>query len=119
MSQQAVVYEPGAVPQKKGFIPLSVPEISGNAWKYVKECLDTNWVSSAGPFVDRFEREVAAYVGARHAIAVASGTAALHAGLLGAGVAPGDEVLVPTLTFVATANAIRYCGAWPVFMDSD
>ena len=100
-------------------IPNAVPHLTGNEWRYLKECLDTNWVSSAGPFVDRFEREVAAYVGARHAIAVASGTAALHAGLLGAGVAPGDEVLVPTLTFVATANAIRYCGAWPVFMDSD
>ena len=100
-------------------IPNAVPHLAGNEWRYLKECLDTNWVSSAGPFVDRFEREVAAYVGVRHAIAVASGTAALHAGLLGAGVAPGDEVLVPTLTFVATANAIRYCGAWPVFMDSD
>src|SRR5438128_10888927 len=109
----------GLASTSDNMISLSVPEISGNEWKYLKECLDTNWVSSAGPFVDRFEREVAAYVGARHAIAVASGTAALHAGLLGAGVAPGDEVLVPTLTFVATANAIRYCGAWPVLMDSD
>src|SRR5436190_24307926 len=112
MSQQAVVYEPGAVPQKKGFIPLSVPEISGNAWKYVKECLDTNWVSSAGPFVDRFERMVADYAGARYAAAIVNGTAALHTALLIAGVEPDDEVLVSTLTFIAPVNTIRYVNAW-------
>ena len=100
-------------------IPNAVPHLVGNEWRYLKECLDTNWVSSVGPFVDRFEREVAAYVGARHAIAVVTGTAALHAALLAADVGPEDEVLVPALTFMATASAIRYCGAWPVFMDSD
>jgi len=99
------------------FIPLSVPEIRGNEWRYVKECLDTNWVSSAGPFVDRFESEVARYLGARHAVATTSGTAALHVALLVAGVRPDDEVLVPTLTFVAPANAVRYVRAWPVFVD--
>src|SRR5262249_13376419 len=100
-------------------IPNAVPFLGGNEWKYVKECLDTNWVSSVGPFVDRFEREVAEYVGAPHAIATVNGTAALHVALLGAGVHPGDEVLVPTLTFIATANAIRYCGAVPLFVDCD
>lgn len=99
-------------------IPLCVPEIKGNEWKYVKECLDTNWVSSAGPFVGRFEQMTAEYLGAEFAIATASGTAALHVALLVAGVEPEDEVLVSSLSFVAPANAIRYVGAWPVFMDS-
>jgi perosamine synthetase len=100
-------------------IPNAVPFLGGREWQYLKECLDTNWVSSAGPFVDRFEREVAAYVGAAHAIATVNGTAALHLALILAGVGPEDEVLVPALTFVATANAVRYCGGVPVFMDSE
>lgn len=100
-------------------VPLFVPEIRGNEWAYIKECLDTNWVSSVGPFVDRFEREVAAAVGARHAVAVVNGTSALHLSLLVAGVQPDDEVLVSALTFIAPANAIRYTGAWPVFMDAE
>ena len=100
-------------------IPNAVPLLAGNEWRYVKECLDTNWVSSVGSYVDRFEREMAAYVGARHGIAVVTGTAALHAALVAGGVGPDDEVLVPSLTFISTANAIHYCGAWPVFMDSD
>ena len=99
-------------------IPLCEPTLGGNEWKYVKECLDTNWVSSAGKFVDRFEEMVAAYMGARYAVATASGTAALHVALLVAGVQPEDEVLVSALTFVAPVNAIRYVGAWPVFMDA-
>ncbi|MCH7746273.1 MAG: LegC family aminotransferase [Chloroflexi bacterium] len=100
-------------------IPLSAPELRGNEWKYVKECLDTNWVSSAGAFVDQFERMLADYVGAEHAVATCNGTAALHTALLVAGVQPDDEVLVSTLTFIAPANAIRYVGAWPVFMDAE
>jgi perosamine synthetase len=100
-------------------IPNAVPHLAGNEWKYVKECLDTNWVSSVGPFVDRFEREVAAHVGVPHAVATVNGTAALHVALLAAGVQPGDEVLVPALTFIATANAVTYCGAHPVFLDSE
>ena len=76
-------------------------------------------MSSAGPFVDRFEREVAQYVGVPHAVATVNGTAALHVALLAAGVGPGDEVLVPTFTFVATANAVAYCGAHPVFLDCE
>jgi perosamine synthetase len=100
-------------------IPNAVPHLAGNEWKYVKECLDTNWVSSAGPFVDRFEREIAAHVGVAHAVATVNGTAALHVALLAAGVRPGDEVIVPAFTFVATANAVAYCGAHPVFLDSE
>lgn len=110
--------EPGA-PAISGHVPLSVPEISGNEWRYVKECLDTGWVSSAGPFVDRFESEFAHVVDSAHAVATASGTAALHVALLVAGVQPDDEVLVSALTFIAPANAIRYCGAWPIFIDAE
>jgi len=100
-------------------IPLCVPEIRGNEWAYIKECLDTNWVSSVGAYVDRFERAVAGAVGARHGVATASGTSALHVALLVAGVQPEDEVLVSTLTFIAPVNAIRYAGAWPVFIDAE
>lgn len=100
-------------------IPLSVPEISGNEWKYVKECLDTGWVSSVGSFVDRFEEAICQYTGAKYAVACVNGTAALHISLILAGVESGDEVLVPTLTFIAPVNAIRYVGAYPVFFDCD
>ena len=109
--------EPGA--RISGFIPLCVPEIRGREWEYIKECLDTGWVSSVGSFVDRFERETAARAGARYAVATATGTAALHISLLVAGVRPDDEVLISTLTFIAPANAIRYAGAWPVFIDAE
>lgn len=108
--------EPGA-PAPEGGIPLAVPEIGGNEWAYVKDCLDTGWVSSVGAWVTRFERDLAGIVGARHAVAIVNGTAAIHLALLAAGVAPGDEVVVPALTFVAPANAVRYLGAWPVFVD--
>jgi perosamine synthetase len=101
------------------FIPLSVPYIAGNEWVYVKECLDTGWVSSVGSFVDRFEREFASLVGSKAAVACSSGTAALHMALLVAGVEPGDEVVVSTLTFIAPANAVIYLGAHPVFMDAE
>ncbi len=98
-------------------IPVCEPFLGGREWEYVKECLDTNWVSTAGGFVRRLEELATAYVGARHAVAAASGTAALHVALLVAGIEPGDEVLVPSLTFIAPANAVRYAGAWPVFID--
>ena len=101
------------------FIPLCVPHISGNEWQYVKECLDTGWVSSVGSYVSRFESMTADYVGAKHAVAAVSGTAALHTALLVAGVEPDDEVIVSDLSFIAPANAVRYCGAWPVFVDVD
>ncbi len=110
--------EPGAL-AREGDVPLSVPEIGGNEWRYVKECLDTGWVSSVGPFVDRFERGIADHLGAGHAVATVNGTAALHVALLVAGVRPDDEVLVSTLTFIAPVNAIRYAGAWPVFIDAE
>ncbi|PIQ84431.1 MAG: aminotransferase DegT [Candidatus Omnitrophica bacterium CG11_big_fil_rev_8_21_14_0_20_63_9] len=101
----------------KDLVPLSVPSLRGNEWAYLKACLDTNWVSSVGPFVDRFEQDLAAYVGAAHAVATVNGTAALHTALLVAGVQPDDEVAVSTLSFIAPANAVRYVGAWPVFID--
>lgn len=110
-------FAPGAAID--GFIPLSVPEIRGNEWSYVKECLDTGWVSSVGSFVERFEAEMARATGTRFAVATVNGTAALHVALLVAGVKPDDEVLVSTLTFIAPANAIRYVGGWPVFVDAD
>lgn len=104
---------------KAGFLPLCVPEIRGNEWKYVKECLDTGWVSSVGDFVERFEQSVADFVGTRFGVATVNGTAALHIALKVAGVEPGDEVLISTLTFIAPANAIRYVGAFPAFVDAE
>ncbi len=101
------------------FIPLSVPYLAGNEWQYIKECLDTGWVSAVGSYVDRFEREFAARAGARFAIACGSGTSALHVALRLVGVGPGDEVIVPTLTFIATANAVTYQGALPTFIDAE
>jgi len=106
-------------PAQEGVTPLYVPEIRGNEWKYLKECLETGWVSSAGPYVDRFEEQFAEYLGSGFAVAVVNGTAALHTSLLIAGVAADDEVLVSSLTFIAPANAIRYVGAWPVFIDAE
>jgi perosamine synthetase len=96
-----------------------VPEIRGNEWKYIKDCLDTNWVSSVGQYVDRFERLVADRAGAKYGVATVNGTAALHVALLLAGVKHDDEVLVSSLSFIAPANAIRYTGAWPVFIDAE
>jgi len=100
-------------------IPLSVPVLTGREGEYIQECLDTNWVSSGGPFVDRFEREFAKYVGTKHAIATVNGTAALHTALVATDVQPDDEVLVSSLTFIATANAVRYANARPVFIDAE
>ena len=100
-------------------IPLAEPTIGGNAARYLEACLSTNFVSSIGPFVDRFEREFAAAVGARHAVACSSGTAAIHLAVLALGIGPGDEVLVPTLTFVASANPVRYAGATPILVDAE
>ncbi|MBS0418956.1 MAG: LegC family aminotransferase [Proteobacteria bacterium] len=100
-------------------VPLHEPCFAGNEWVYLKECLDSTFVSSVGKFVDRFEAELASFTGARHAIAVANGTAALHVALLLAGVRPGDEVLMPALTFAATANAVAYCSAVPHFVDCE
>ena len=98
---------------------LHEPEIAGHEWEYVKECLDTGWVSTAGAYVDRFEAMLADVTGVAHAVATVNGTAALHAAMVLAGVEAGDEVIVPTLTFVATANAVAYLGARPHFADSE
>jgi perosamine synthetase len=100
-------------------VALHEPCFAGNEWVYLKECLDSTFVSSVGKFVDRFEAELAAYVGAKHAVAVVNGTAALHVALRLANVQPGDEVLIPALTFVATATSVAYCGAVPHFVDSE
>ena len=102
-----------------GPVALHEPHFGGNEWTYLKECLDSTFVSSVGKFVDRFEADLAAYTGAKHAVAVVNGTAALHIALKLAGVQSGDEVLVPALTFIATANAVSYCGATPHFVDCE
>lgn len=100
-------------------IPLSVPEIRGNEWKYIKECLDTNWVSSVGKYVDLFEEQFARYVGCSRAVATVNGTSALHLALRTLGIGADDEVIVSALTFIAPVNAITYVGATPVFADSE
>jgi len=107
------------LPSDKGFIALHEPMFNGNEWTYVKECLDSGWVSSAGEFVERFEKQLIDYTGVKHAVAVVNGTAALHICLQVTGIFAGDEVLIPALTFIATANAVRYCGAIPHFVDSE
>jgi len=102
-----------------GPLALHEPRFNGNEWNYLKECLDSTFVSSVGKFVDCFEDELASFTGAKRAVAVVNGTAALHVSLLLAGVEAGDEVLLPALTFVATANAVAYCCATPHFVDSE
>ena len=111
----------GAIRTVIGSAPavLHEPTFSGNEWIYLKECLDSTFVSSVGKYVDRFELDLASFTGARHVVAVVNGTAALHIALKLAGVSPGEEVLIPALTFVATANAVSYCGATPHFVDSE
>lgn len=100
-------------------IALHEPSFVGNEWAYVKDCIDTGWVSSAGKYVDEFEHRLTEFTGSQFAIATVNGTAALHIALKLAGIQPGDEVLVPTLSFVATVSAVAYCGAIPHFVDSE
>jgi perosamine synthetase len=100
-------------------IPLSVPHIIGKEWQYVKECLDTGWVSSVGKYVDKFEEGLANYIGVKKTVCCVNGTSALHIALKVLEIGPGDEVIVPTLTFIAPVNAVKYVGAEPVFMDCD
>ncbi len=109
-----------AVRHVAGPLPAALhePVFAGREIMYLSECIETGWVSSAGRFVDRFEQQLAEYTGARHAIAVVNGTAALHAALLAVGVDAGSEVLVPALTFIGTVNPIVYCGATPHFIES-
>ncbi|KAI4441732.1 UDP-N-acetylbacillosamine transaminase [Schaedlerella arabinosiphila] len=101
------------------FIPLSVPNLKGNELAYVTEAVKTEWVSTAGPFIADFEHQIAEYVKVPGAAACQSGTAGLHLSLMALGVKAGDEVIVPTLTFIAAVNPIRYIGAEPIFMDCD
>ncbi len=103
----------------EGPVSLHEPRFNGNEWLYLKECLDSTYVSSVGGFVNRFENDLANFTGAKYAVAVVNGTAALHVALSLAGVHAGDEVLVPALTFIATANAVKYCNATPHFVDSE
>ncbi len=100
-------------------IPLSIPNLAGNEWLYIKDCLDTGWVSSVGSYVNRFEHSLADFTGAKYAIATSNGTAALHIALKLAGVSDNDLVIVPNITFVASANAVHYTGATPILMDVD
>ena len=100
-------------------VALHEPSFEGNEWLYLKECLDSTFVSSVGKFVDRFEEDLARYTGSRYAISVVNGTAALQIALKLAGVQTDDEVLIPALTFVATANAVKYCNATPHFAESE
>jgi perosamine synthetase len=100
-------------------IPVAAPNITERALRYVTDTIVSNWVSSGGPYVERFEREFAAFCGSAHGVATSNGTTALHLTLAALGVGPGDEVIVPTLTFVSTANVVRYVQATPVFVDSE
>lgn len=100
-------------------IQIAAPELNGNESKYVQECLDTTWISSAGRFVKDFEAAFAEFCGVQHAVVTNNGTTALHLALAALDVGPGDEVIVPTLTYIASANAVKYCGATPVFVDSE
>lgn len=98
-------------------IPLCIPEVKGNEWKYVKECIDTNWVSSVGSYVDLFEKKFSEFVKSEEAVVTVNGTAALHLALETLKVGRGDEVIVPSMTFISSVNVIRYSGADPVFVD--
>ena len=100
-------------------IPVAAPVLSGREKEYVVDCLDSTWISSQGKYLDRFESEFAAYCQTQYAVACCNGTMALHLALMAFDLQPGDEVIVPSLTFVATANAVAYCGARPVFVDSE
>jgi perosamine synthetase len=101
------------------FIPVAAPALVGNEKKYVLDCLDSNWISSNGKYIEQFETGFTDFCGVKHALSCTNGTVALHLALLALGVGPGDEVIVPTLTYIATANAVSYCSAKPVFVDSE
>lgn len=100
------------------FLPVTEPDLSGNEKRYVNDALDEGWISSGGRFIERFEQDFAEYCGVSHAISCCNGTAALHLIMLGLGIGPGDEVLVPSFTYVASANAVSYTGATPVLVES-
>lgn len=98
-------------------IPVAQPVLGGNERKYVLDCIDSNWISSNGKYIGRFEAAFAEFCGVKHAVAINNGTTALHLALVCMDVQPGDEVIIPTVTYIATANAVRYCGGIPVLVD--
>jgi aminotransferase in exopolysaccharide biosynthesis len=98
-------------------VPLAVPHLAGKEWEYVKNCLDTNWITSAGAYIEEFEEKIANYTNAKYCVAVSSGTAALHLALQAVGVGANTCVILPNLSFVASANAVHYCNAKPIFID--
>lgn len=100
-------------------ISIANPVFNGNEKKYLNECIDTGWVSANGKFINEFEQKFADFCGAKYGISCSNGTVSLHLILAALGIGPGDEVIMPTLTYIATANAVKYCGATPVFVDSD
>ncbi len=100
-------------------IPVAAPVLDGREAEYVQECIETEWISSNGRFIGAFEKAFAEFCGVKHAIATNNGTTALHLALVALGIRPGDEVIVPTLTYIASANCVRYCDAVPVFVDSE
>ena len=101
------------------FITVAAPVLEGNEKLYVMDCLESTWISSTGKYIKRFEDAFADFCQVKHAVSCSNGTTALHLALMALGVAPGDEVIVPTLTFVATANAVTFCGGQPIFVDAD
>jgi perosamine synthetase len=123
MNKQSNIFASNVVERLATLLPerasLHEPRLEGNETKYVNNCVQSGWVSTVGSYVDRFETELAAYTGAKHAVAIVNGTAALHLALVVAGVKDGDEVLLPSLTFVATANAVSYCRATPHLVDCE
>src|SRR5438128_9540218 len=100
-------------------IPVAAPVLDGRETEYVVECLSTSWISSSGRFISEFENAFAEFCGVKHAISANNGTTALHVALVALDLRPGDEVIVPSLTYVASANVVRYCQATPVFVDND
>jgi perosamine synthetase len=111
--------DPVPQPYRGRIIPVADTRLDGNELRYLTQCVESNWISSAGPFVARFEEEFARAVGCRHGVACANGTAALHLALAALALGPGDEVILPTFTMIATVNAVSYTGATPVLVDAD
>lgn len=104
---------------KSKFIPLSVPNLKGNELEYLTQAIETEWVSSGGPYVSEFEEKLAEYVGVESAVSCQNGTSGLHTALMVSGIGSNDEVIVPDLTFIAAVNPVKYVGAYPIFMDCD